>query len=545
MSKQQRTSGWNKTTRSALWLAAFLLFQTISIPRIVEAAVLEPKGFDSASLSATLQQATSGDTIQLPTGTFELTEPLRLKSGVKLIGAGQEKTCLIYRGTQPSSLIQISDSENIEVAHLTLDGQDNPRARDGLTGDNSNHLLIHDVTFRNLGKDTPSFSHGILFSGRNPTCERGVTDSVIRDCRFERIGLKAEYGGAIRLQWGCVRNRVEGNVVRDTGRGGIFGDHSAELTIRHNQVSGSGGEGLGIEIWGGCPRSLIEDNVVDHWISVDQGHQSAIRRNVVGSDDGSLKYIGIEVIAQNVVVTDNVVNQGAAIGLSVSNNPVKSNVFWGYNTIRDCAEWGGQFQGDQGGIAHHYFYRCNFEKTIHGDSRVRYPEASGHGLRFNGSVDGVEMEECAFRDNAAAGVQFCGENVDRLTFRRCTFSNNRQGAFTGLSPEKTVGFKDNTMADTETLPSTRAFTTPQPTADFRLPEHLQADKAGQFECISKPGTGEITERLWDFGEGIPETEASPRHTFNQPGRYRVTLVVWDAGGRGARMEKTIEVLPGQ
>ena len=69
---------------------------------------------------------------------------------------------------------------------------------------------------------------------------------------------------------GLGANQVLGNVIRNTGRGGIFGAQSTDLVIRHNRVTGSGGPGLGIEIWGGCPRSLIEDNTVDHWISVDK-----------------------------------------------------------------------------------------------------------------------------------------------------------------------------------------------------------------------------------------------------------------------------------
>ena len=70
---------------------------------------------------------------------------------------------------------------------------------------------------------------------------------------------------------------------------------------------------------------------------MDGGTQSAVRRNVIGSDDGTLKFLGIEIIARDVVVTDNCVQRGAHIGLSVSNVPVKSNVYWGYNTVRDCA----------------------------------------------------------------------------------------------------------------------------------------------------------------------------------------------------------------
>ena len=267
-------------------------------------------GFDSPSIAAALQQAAPGDTIRLPEGTFALTEPIRPKSGIKLLGAGQEKTRLVYKGAKAGVLISLNGCQDVEIAHLTLDGQNNPLVQQGIGGSESRRLWLHHLTIRNLKAKTWG-PHGILFSGRNPTMEGGVTDSRITDCRIENIGLEAEYGGGIRLAWGCVRNQVLDNVIHNTGRGGIFGDHSPELIIRNNRVSGSHGEGLGIEIWGGCPRSLIEDNVIDHWLSVDGGTQSAVRRNVVGADDGTLKFLGIEIIARDCVVTDNRVQRGA------------------------------------------------------------------------------------------------------------------------------------------------------------------------------------------------------------------------------------------
>jgi len=226
-----------------------------------------PEGRDSASLAAALQRSEVGTTIRLPEGTFELTESVRPRSGVRLLGAGQDKTVLLYSGDKPDPFIRLTDCEDVEIAHLTLDGRGRPLDQDGIRAGNCRRLRLHHLTICDLVKGKSSFVHGIIFSGHNPTMERGVTDCVISDCRIETIGLDAKYGGGIRMAWGSGRNLVERNIVRDTGRGGIFGDHSAELVIRHNQVSGSGGEGLGIEIWGGCPRSLIEDNVVDHWIS--------------------------------------------------------------------------------------------------------------------------------------------------------------------------------------------------------------------------------------------------------------------------------------
>ena len=509
------------------------------------APMISPQGFDSQAVAAAISRAAPGDTVQLAAGTYELHEAIRPKSKIRLIGAGQEKTTLVYRGTKPSVLISLADCEDVELAHMTLDGQNSPLLHQGISGGNSRRLWLHHLTIRNLANVRTWGPHAILFSGHNPSMERGVTDSRITDCRIENIGVGAEYGGGIRLAWGCVRNQVLGNTIHTTGRGGIFGDHSAELVIRHNRVSGSGGEGLGIEIWGGCPRSLIEDNVVDHWLSVDQGTQSAVRRNVIGTDDGTLKGYGIEIIARDVVVTDNIVNRGAHIGLSVSNTPVKNNVFWGYNTVRDCIQFGAQLQGETGGIARHYFYRCTFASGVRGDSRARYPNDSGHGFRTNGNCQDLVLEDCTFEKNDGYGVQLGGPSVDRLTFLRCAITNNALTAVTRPSQYAALEFRD-CMVDgnrSNQLPDAKPFQAAAPVAEFRFPATIHVGQPVAFQCVSQATASQISERLWDFGDGIPEVKPVPQHTFEKPGKYRVTLIVWDSTGRGGRAERTIQVLP--
>ncbi len=279
---------------------------------------------------------------------------------------------------------------------------------------------------------------------------------------------------------------------------------------------------------------------------MDQGTRSAIRRNVIGGDDGSVKYLGIEIIARDVIVTDNVVNRGAHIGLSVSNVPVKNNVYWGHNTVRDCIQWGAQLQGEKGGIAHHYFYDCTFEDTVRGDPRARYPD-SGHGFRTNGSSRGLTFENCTFRNNGGYGLQFVGTDMDAIRLVNCAITNNKQAAVTGPSQYTALEFIDCRVSgnQSDALPAAKPFPGSPPKADFHVPASIRASQPITFECTSKAGAGAIVERLWDFGEGIPETVERPQHTFGQPGKYRVTLIVWDSAGRGARAEKTIEVLRGE
>ncbi len=505
-----------------------ILFTAYALSMATLGVTVETDGFDSRAVAAAVQRAGPGDTIRFAAGIYRLDEPIRPKSKTRLIGAGQEKTLVVYRGTRNAVFVELAGCEDLELAGMTLDGENSRHLNQGISGTNSRRLWLHHLTIRNLADVKTWGPHAILFSGHNPTAKQGVTDSRITDCRIENIGVGAEYGGGIRLAWGSDRNEVAGNTIYKTGRGGIFGDHSVELRIHGNRVSGSGGEGLGIEIWGGCLRSLIEDNLIDHWLSVDQGTQSAVRRNVIGADDGSLKGFGIEIIARDVVVTDNVVNQGAHIGLSVSNVPVKNNVFWGYNTFRDCAQWGAQLQGESGGIARHYFYRCAFEGTVRGDPRAMYPNDSGNGFRTNGECRDLVFEECSIAKNGGCGVQLGGPNVDRLSFLRSAITGNAQAAVTRPDRYTALEFKDCTVRDNgnNRLPESKAFPHAPPAADFRFPEIVRAGEAAQFRCDSRAAMGEIAERLWDFGHGIPALTAAPEHTFERPGKYRVTLIVW-------------------
>ncbi|MCU0916738.1 MAG: PKD domain-containing protein [Planctomycetes bacterium] len=134
-----------------------------------------------------------------------------------------------------------------------------------------------------------------------------------------------------------------------------------------------------------------------------------------------------------------------------------------------------------------------------------------------------------------------------MTFLHCVFTGNNQGVVAGLSADKTVAFKDCTAgSDTaDAFPPTTAFSRVPPRADFRIPAVIRAGAAASFECTSRSEGGGIIERLWDFNHGTAEVVADPQHTFDLPGKYRVTLVVWNAAGRGARAEKLVEVWPGQ
>ena len=133
-------------------------------------------------------------------------------------------------------------------------------------------------------------------------------------------------------------------------------------------------------------------------------------------------------------------------------------------------------------------------------------------------------------------------DVDALDFLRSGDHRQRAGRCPGPFGIHCPGFHRLQGAAEQERPATRnqALQQFRAVADFRLPQSIRAGEPARFECILR-GASDIAERLWDFGDSIPEVTAQSQHTFDQPGNYRVTLIVWDQSGRGGRAEKIVRV----
>jgi PKD domain/Pectate lyase superfamily protein len=517
-----------------------------------EAKTVAVAGLDSAAIAAAIAASQAGDTVSLPEGTYTITEPVTPKSGTRLVGAGQDKTIVRFAGEKPSPMVLLSGCEDTVVWGLTLDGASNPRATAGVFADHARRLSILYVTIRDLVKGEGGLGrHGIHLNG-DPTREHGVTDSRIADCLIENIGVGDAFGCGIRMSWGSSRNRVEDCTVRTTGRGGIFGDNgSNDLIIRGNTVSGSGGEMLGIEVWGGCERCVIEDNHIDHWLSIGGCDWCATRRNTIGATDGTFGFIGIEAIGSHLVFTDNTVDDGQVIGLSVSSTQPKQYVYYGNNTFRRCSEWGAQFQGETGGIAYQYLYRCRFNDTTMGRGKVPYAGDDGNGFRTNGDTTHLVFEECEFANNARYGLQLGGGKVDALSFLRCAITGNKGAAVVGpgpyhpgpLGPYRALEWADCKVEGNgaNDLPPAKPFARAAPVAALDAPKRATVGERVILVSKAKAAGGTIAKVLWDFGDGPPAEGERALWTYSKPGKYVVTMIAWDDSGRGARAEQTVAV----
>jgi len=522
-------------------LAALIAGTLCVLVAAAHGATIAVDGSDSAAIASAIERSQAGDEVRLPGGNYSITETITPKSGTHFIGAGQGETVLRFAGQEPGPMIFLTQCEDVEVAHLTLDGAGSPLPRQGIYATDSRRLNVHHVTVRDLAKGEGFGPHGIHFNGHNPTRERGVTDSVIADCTVENIGLGAAFGCGIRVSWGSSRNHILRNTVRNTGRGGIFGDNgSSDLLIWRNQVTGSGGEGLGLEVWGGCDRSVIEDNNIDHWQSIGGCDWCSVRRNVISDKTGVTKPFGLEIIGSYCIVTDNLVDQGQGIGISVSSRQPKEYVFYRDNTVKGCYHWGAQLQGEEGGIAYHYFYRCRFLETLVGHPSVKYKGGEGNGFRTNGRVKHMVLEECEMRDNQRFGVQLGGPEVDFLSFIRCVIRGNKDAAVVGPGEYSALDWADCTVEGNarDELPPAKAFPEPSPVADFEVPAEVVIGDEVTFTNRS----GEVATAFWDLGDGIPMVGEQVTHAYTDPGEYRVTLIVWDRDGRGGRAEKTLRAM---
>ncbi len=525
------------------WLTAG--FSLMAVPLAALSATLPVGGPDPAALAAAIQASQPGDTVSLAEGVYSLTESLKPKSGTTLVGAGQGRTILRFAGDKPADMVSLVGCQDVTLSDLTLDGASTGKVTTGVGAYNSRRLKLWRLSICNLtaGPQAPG-PHAVHFGGDNPTHLHGVTDSVIADCEISNIGVTSVWGCGIRLSWGSSRNQVIGCRIAQTGRGGVFADNASnDLVIRDNTVSGSHGEMLGLEVWGGCDRCVIEDNLIDHWLSIGGCDWCAVRRNTVSATDGSFGFIGIEAIGSHLVITQNTVDDGQVIGLSLSGTDPKQYHYYADNTFRRCSQWGAQLQGESGGCACLYLLRCRFIETTVGRGKVWYPGDDGHGFRVNGNTRDMVLEECEISRNGRAGIQVTGADADGWSFRRCHLEDNKGVAWLGAPARGALEWVDCAVKGNaaDTLPEASPFAGPSPGAEIEAPAEAQAGQPVSFAGRFQAAQGEVRQALWDFGDGPPAAGARVAHTYDRPGAFTVTVVVWDQAGRGTRAEKVVVV----
>lgn len=548
-----RTSRRRIQTRRKLRIESLEERVLLAVVNVIDYGAVPNDGADDlAAINAAVNAASAGDTVFVPTGDFSITGSIRPKSGVTIEGAGRDSTTVTRIGGGGSSMIDLNALSNVQIADLTLDGSGS--ALFGIDGSNGSGHYIHDNRIQNLGTD----ALGIRFSGAGGTFNSGVTDSRIVGNLFSNIGPASTWGAGIRMAWGSSRNQVLNNTIDNTGRGGIFAnDGSTDLVIMNNTVTrsnGSSGPALGIEVHTGCDRVVIANNDVDQWLSVDGCSQVAVRNNVVHGG-----FLGLEfaTYGHDNVFSDNSVTGTWGPGISVSNAGVKERVLWSHNTIQG-AKYGAEIQdnpGNGGLLQKMYFYQNTFSGNVETGFRFHpnYPDGTIQlvtldGNTISGNSFGLTGGDWGPKVQAGAAPN----RHDKLTVINNTITGNWLSAFSGSmgawdgddylgSELRWAGnILSGNRVDNQQTPTGTFFNNP-PSVSIVAPASVGVGQPVNFS-LNYSGPQSIGNVLWDLGDGVPETVSNPVHSYSQTGTYGVGLVVWDALGRSAHHEVTINVV---
>ncbi len=493
---------------------------------------------DTTAINNAITAARAGDTIFMPAGTFNISQKIVARTNITLAGAGLDTTTLRFGGSASAPLLDIENVSNVECRNFTLDGNNSTAATQGIYAHNASTLSLHDLAVKNLAINTGFSPHAIYF-------DTNVVHSLIQNTTLSNIGLTSEWGAGIRLGHGSSFNRVLNNTISNTGRGGILADDgSTDLIIRNNTVTGSGGEGLGIELQTGCDRAIVEDNNIDHWLSVDASNFCSIRRNNVSDKTGVYKYAGLELVdAHDDLFADNVIDSGQQLGISISGPQPKTNCVFLRNIIKNPSTWGVQVQGDAGGASQLYFYKNAFSGAMRSSPATLFAP-QGNGIRVNGDANNVVFDSNQIQTNQGAGVQVVGSNLSNLTFKGNQITDNSLQAVTSsITVPGTVWDANYIKGNSpdNSLSSTKPYDAGPASIDA-LVETATVGMPIQFSIGIDGDPTALVHALWDFGDGIPATETQPVYTYSKTGVYHVTAVGWDAAGHAILGELDLNVI---
>ncbi len=120
-----------------------------------------------------------------------------------------------------------------------------------------------------------------------------------------------------------------------------------------------------------------------------------------------------------------------------------------------------------------------------------------------------------------------------------TFTETPTNTTVPPTPTFTPTFTETTIPPTETLTPTATNTEfPAPQAFFSAAGDPNNSLAVQF---TNGSTGQITQYIWDFGDGTSSSEQNPSHTYQVGGSYTVNLTVTDTLGRSSIYSAAVTV----
>ncbi|GAE31969.1 RICIN domain-containing protein [Alkalihalobacillus hemicellulosilyticus] len=250
-------------------------------------------------------------TVYIPAGTYAVDEAVRFHQGVNLIGEGMGETVLKKAGTRNNYVVgnpimRSGNQLNVTVSHLTIDGDRENRANQGLgqiggmnIDADVSHLTIENVEVRDV-------TIGLLL--------RRLKNSTIRDSIIDRSsGHGIAFGSESHAVGDVHSNLITHNKITNSiGGSGINLSRATYTTVTYNQVINDVQQGDsygGIRIPNDGAYNTVEHNVIENYprgIFVLSGaHHNTIASNTVINSH----IHGVLIQSDHNILSDNVIQQ--------------------------------------------------------------------------------------------------------------------------------------------------------------------------------------------------------------------------------------------
>jgi hypothetical protein len=234
-------------------------------------------GYNNRSIQLAIDAlGPGGGTVTLGPGIYEITAPVRLKSGIRLRGTGDETILKRGKGVQTSYVVDadfgelkitVEDPEGFEIGmKVQVTDTDHQGCWDVSTAyitDMDGSVIYID---RGLIRDYRSDRKGLISNASSvveiiDAHDVEVSDLVVDGNREENFFADGCNSAGI-LMYRSEHITVDGVRVRDFNGEGISWQTTEYVTVRFCEVSGSGNTGL--HPGTGSPFSTIENNDVHH-----------------------------------------------------------------------------------------------------------------------------------------------------------------------------------------------------------------------------------------------------------------------------------------
>ncbi|MFN2490277.1 MAG: right-handed parallel beta-helix repeat-containing protein [Actinomycetota bacterium] len=222
-----------------------------------------------ASIQAAINGSPEGATLCLSAGTYDTSSTIKLKSGIKLIGAG--RTATFIKTTSAETVLEGRNTSNVLLQGFDVSGGVERGIRSGL------NTVVNEVRAHHNGVTGIGGTDGNLvitnselsYNGRDS--DLGIGASGIKTGKA--FTIKNSYvhdntGVGIWCDVGCDGGTftVQNNTVTNNVRGGIRYEISASAAlisgnvVKNNNLENKGGHG-GIEI-NSSRNAVVENNVL-------------------------------------------------------------------------------------------------------------------------------------------------------------------------------------------------------------------------------------------------------------------------------------------